>query len=60
MNTGWLHLVPGENDAGYHMQISDSSTSGDLHVIVEVADLDCASSQELADAVYYRRSQDYL
>ena len=27
--TGWLHLVAGETDGDYHIQISNSATSGD-------------------------------
>ena len=34
--TGWLHLVAGETDGDYHIQISDSDTSGDNCLIVEV------------------------
>ena len=34
--TGWLHLVAGEDDGDYHIQISDSPTSGDNCLIVEV------------------------
>jgi hypothetical protein len=34
--TGWLHLVGGEDDGDYHIQISDSATSGDHCLIVEV------------------------
>ncbi|MCU1234797.1 MAG: hypothetical protein JWP63_2764 [Candidatus Solibacter sp.] len=34
--TGWLHLVAGEPDGDYHIQISDSQTSGDHCLVVEV------------------------
>jgi hypothetical protein len=34
--TGWLHLVAGETDGDYHIQISDSATTGDHCLIVEV------------------------
>ena len=34
--TGWLHLVAGETDGDYHIQMSDSADSGDHCLIVEV------------------------
>jgi hypothetical protein len=34
--TGWLHLVAGETDGDYHIQISASATTGDHCLIVEV------------------------
>ena len=34
--SGWLHLVAYETDGDYHMQISNSDTSGDHCLIVEV------------------------
>lgn len=34
--TGWLHLVALETDGDYHIQISNSDTSGDHCVIVEL------------------------
>src|SRR4051794_28336921 len=34
--TGWLHLVAGEPDGDYHIQMSDSQTSGDHCLVVEV------------------------
>src|ERR1035437_3083092 len=34
--TGWLHLVGGEGDGDYHIQISDSNSTGDHCLIVEV------------------------
>ena len=34
--TGWLHLVAGETDGDYHIQISDSDSTGDHCLIVEV------------------------
>ncbi len=34
--TGWLHLVAYETDGDYHIQISNSETSGDHCLIVEV------------------------
>lgn len=34
--TGWLHLVAGETDGDYHIQISGSADSGDHCLIVEV------------------------
>uniref|UniRef100_Q02AC0 Uncharacterized protein n=1 Tax=Solibacter usitatus (strain Ellin6076) TaxID=234267 RepID=Q02AC0_SOLUE len=34
--TGWLHLVAGETDGDYHIQLSDSPTTGDNCLIVEV------------------------
>jgi hypothetical protein len=40
--TGWLHLVAGETDGDYHIQISGSATSGDPCVIVEVPNPDPA------------------
>lgn len=33
--TGWLHLVAGETDGDYHIQISNSAASGDPCLIVE-------------------------
>src|ERR1700694_2300169 len=33
--TGYLHLVAGESDGDYHIQISDSGQSGDHCLIVE-------------------------
>jgi hypothetical protein len=33
---GWLHLVAGETDGDYHIQMSDSAASGDHCLIVEV------------------------
>ena len=33
---GWLHLVAGESDGDYHIQVSDSPTSGDHCIVVEV------------------------
>jgi hypothetical protein len=38
--TGWLHLVAQETDGDYHIQMSDSATSGDPCIIVEVPDPD--------------------
>ena len=38
--TGWLHLVAGETDGDYHIQISNSATSGDPCLIVEVPNPD--------------------
>ena len=38
--TGWLHLVAGEGDGDYHIQISDSATTGDHCLIVEVPNPD--------------------
>jgi hypothetical protein len=38
--TGWLHLVAGETDGDYHIQISDSATTGDHCLIVEVPNPD--------------------
>ncbi len=34
--TGWMHLVAYETDGDYHVQISNSETSGDHCLIVEV------------------------
>ena len=34
--TGWLHLVAYETDGDFHVQISNSDTSGDHWLIVEV------------------------
>ncbi len=34
--TGWLHLVAFETDGDYHIQVSNSGTSGDRCLIVEV------------------------
>ena len=33
---GYVHLVAGEPDGDYHIQISNSSTSGDHCIVVEV------------------------
>ncbi len=46
---GWLHLVAAEDDGDYHIQISDSPTSGDHCLIVEVPNPDPAfvSSSDL-------------
>ena len=38
--TGWLHLVAGETDGDYHIQISGSQSSGDNCLIVEVPSSD--------------------
>jgi hypothetical protein len=38
--TGWLHLVAGETDGDYHIQISNPATSGDPCLIVEVPNPD--------------------
>ncbi len=38
--TGWLHLVAGESDGDYHIQMSNSATSGDQCLIVEVPNAD--------------------
>jgi hypothetical protein len=38
--TGWLHLVAGETDGDFHIQISASATSGDDCLIVEVPNPD--------------------
>ena len=38
--TGWLRLVAGETDGDYHIQISNSATSGDQCLIVEVPNPD--------------------
>lgn len=40
--TGWLHLVAGETDGDYHIQISGSATTGDQCLIVEVPNPDPA------------------
>src|SRR5579872_6405142 len=40
--TGWLHLVAGETDGDYHIQISASADSGDQCLIVEVPNPDPA------------------
>jgi hypothetical protein len=34
--TGWLHLVAGESDGDYHIQISGAASTGDHCLIVEV------------------------
>ena len=34
--TGWLHLVAGESDGDYHIQISASPTDGNHCLIIEV------------------------
>lgn len=34
--SGWLHLVAGENDGDYHIQLSASKTSGDNCIVIEV------------------------
>ena len=34
--TGWIHLVAGEPDGDYHIQVSGSRTNGDNCVVVEV------------------------
>jgi hypothetical protein len=33
---GWLHLVAGESDGDYHIQISESSSDGNNCIVVEV------------------------
>jgi len=38
--TGWLHLVAGETDGDYHIQISGSADTGDHCLIVEVPNPD--------------------
>jgi hypothetical protein len=38
--TGYLHLVAGETDGDYHIQISDSPDSGDHCLVVEVPNPD--------------------
>jgi hypothetical protein len=38
--TGWLFLVAGETDGDYHIQISNSSESGDHCLVVEVPNPD--------------------
>src|ERR1017187_4469158 len=38
--TGWLHLVAGETDGDYHIQISGSVVTGDQCLIVEVPNPD--------------------
>ena len=38
--TGWLHLVGGESDGDYHIQISATAESGDSCLIVEVPNPD--------------------
>ena len=38
--TGWLHLVAGETDGDYHIQISGSAATGDQCLIVEVPNPD--------------------
>lgn len=40
--TGWLHLVAGETDGDYHIQISASPTDGSNCLIVEVPNPDPA------------------
>ena len=40
--TGWLHLVAGESDGDYHIQISASATDGNNCIIVEVPNPDPA------------------
>ena len=40
--TGWIHLVAAEPDGDYHIQLSDSATSGDPCLIVEVPNADPA------------------
>jgi len=37
---GWLHLVASETDGDYHIQISDSASTGDQCLIVEVPNPD--------------------
>jgi hypothetical protein len=37
---GWVHLVAGETDGDYHIQIGASATSGDQCLIVEVPNPD--------------------
>src|SRR5262249_2431276 len=34
--TGWIHLVAGESDGDFHIQVSDSKSSGNRCLIVEV------------------------
>ena len=45
--TGWLHLIAGESDGDYHIQISASPTDGNNCIIVEVPNSD---AEFVADA----------
>jgi hypothetical protein len=40
--TGWLHLIAGESDGDYHIQISASAADGNNCIIVEVPNPDPA------------------
>ena len=44
--TGWLHLVAGETDGDYHIQISNSATDGNNCLIVEVPNPDPEFTKE--------------
>jgi hypothetical protein len=44
--TGWLHLVAGETDGDYHIQISGSPTDGSNCLIVEVPNSDPEFTKE--------------
>ena len=44
--TGWLHLVAGESDGDYHIQISDSQDSQVSCLIAEVPNPDQGSASE--------------
>src|SRR5258707_186237 len=46
--TGYLHLVAGESDGDYHIQISASCTDGNNCLIVEVPDPDPAFTASAA------------
>ena len=47
--TGWLHLVAGESDGDYHIQISDSQDSQVSCLIAEVPNPDQGSASKPRD-----------
>ena len=57
---GWLHLVAGEDDGDYHIQISGSSTSGTNCLIVELPHPQTISVSPSSLRVRYKKVRDFI
>jgi hypothetical protein len=58
--TGWLHLVAGESDGDYHIQISASATDGNNCIIVEVPNPDPAFVADAALRPQFEQVRTFL
>ena len=58
--TGWLHLIAGESDGDYHIQISASAADGNNCIIVEVPNPDPAYVADAALRPKFERVRTFL